>query len=45
MEMPAPIEADRPTRSVVRVSWVANAVAKIGASVETDPSINPATPG
>jgi hypothetical protein len=30
---------------VVQVSWVANAVANIGARVDTDPSINPARPG
>jgi len=33
IEMPAPIEAARPTNRVVRVSCVAKAVAKIGASV------------
>ena len=45
IEMPAPTEAATPTRKVVQVSWVAKAVAKIGASVETDPSISPARPG
>ena len=45
MEMPAPTEADRPTRNVVHGLCVANAVAKIGASVDTDPSIKPASPG
>ena len=38
-------EAASPTRNVVHVSWVAKAVAKIGARVETDPSISPANPG
>ena len=40
---PAPTEAASPTRNVVHVSWVAKAVAKIGARVETDPSISPPT--
>ena len=45
IEMPAPIEAASPTRKVWNVSCVANAAAKIGASVDTDPSISPASPG
>ena len=45
MEIPPPTLAARPTRKVVQGSWVAKAVAKIGASVETDPSISPASPG
>jgi hypothetical protein len=45
MEMPAPIEAASPTRKVDHVLWVAKAAAKIGASVDTEPSINPASPG
>ena len=45
MEMPAPTEADRPTRKVCQVSCVAKAAAKIGASVDTEPSIKPARPG
>ncbi|MNT94857.1 hypothetical protein D3C72_2366220 [compost metagenome] len=45
MEMPAPTEADRPIRKVDHVSPVAKAAAKIGARVETEPSIRPARPG
>ena len=45
IEIPAPTDADNPTRKVCHVSCVANAAAKIGASVETEPSINPASPG
>jgi hypothetical protein len=45
IEMPAPTEAASPTRNVVQVSCVAKAVAKIGASVDTEPSISPASPG
>ena len=45
IEMPAPTEAARPTRNVVHELWVANAVANIGANVDTEPSINPASPG
>ncbi len=37
MEMPAPTEAAMPTRKVAQVFWVANAAAKIGASVENRP--------
>jgi len=45
IEIPAPTEAASATVNVVEVDWVANAVAKIGASVDTDPSIRPASPG
>ena len=45
IEMPAPTEAASPTTKVVQVECVAKAVAKIGASVETEPSIRPARPG
>jgi len=45
IEMPAPIEAATPTRKVSQVLCVANAAAKSGASVETEPSIRPARPG
>src|SRR5674476_1662919 len=45
IEIPAPTDAERPTRKVVHGSWVAKAVAKIGAMVEIDPSISPAKPG
>ena len=40
MLIAAPTAAARPTRKVTRTSPVANAVAKSGARVETDPSIN-----
>src|ERR1700736_4014369 len=45
MEMPAPTEAPIPTRKVAQVSCVAKAAANSGARVETEPSINPASPG
>ena len=45
MEMPAPTEAASPTRNVSQVLWVANAAANSGASVDTEPSIRPASPG
>src|SRR5260221_3772487 len=45
MLMPAPRLAARPTRNVFHESCVANAHAKSGASVETEPSISPARPG
>src|SRR5215203_4010367 len=45
IEIPAPTDAARPTRKVFQVSPVAKAAAKMGASVETDPSISPASPG
>src|SRR5215213_2445801 len=41
MLIPAPTAAARPTRNVILGSLVAKAVAKSGASVETDPSIKP----
>ena len=41
MLIPAPTAAASPTRNVTRVLPLANAVANNGASVETDPSINP----
>ena len=44
MEMPAPIEAARPTRNASHERPVANAAANSGASVETEPSISPAEP-
>src|SRR5580693_4348396 len=43
--IPAPSEAAIPTRKAVRELWVANAAAKTGAKVDTEPSINPARPG
>ena len=43
--MPAPIAAASPTRNVAQVLWVAKAAANSGASVETEPSISPASPG
>ena len=45
MLIPAPMEAARPTRKVCKLFWVAKAAANSGASVETEPSINPARPG
>ena len=36
-------EAQRETR--LHVEWLAKTVAKIGASVETDPSVRPVRPG
>src|ERR1700722_15934463 len=43
--IPAPSEAAIPTRKAVRELWVANAAAKTGAKVDTEPSIKPARPG
>src|SRR5437764_12658963 len=43
--IPAPVAEAIPTRKVVNELCVAKAVAKIGARVETDPSIKPAKPG
>ena len=34
-----------PTRNVSQVLWVAKAAANSGASVDTEPSISPASPG
>src|SRR5262245_3942602 len=45
MLIPAPTAAARPTIRVVCGSRVANAVANSGASVETEPSISPASAG
>ncbi len=45
MEMPAPTAAAAPMRKTVRELCVAKAVAKMGASVETEPSMRPARPG
>src|SRR5271166_1841485 len=45
MLIPAPSDAARPTAKASQVFFVANAAAKTGASVETEPSINPASPG
>src|SRR5207248_8528055 len=45
IEIPAPTLAARPTRNAAWLLWVANAAAKTGARVETEPSINPAQPG
>ena len=45
MLMPAPVAEAMPTKNVVIVLCVAKAVAKMGARVETDPSIRPARPG
>ena len=43
--IPAPSEAAIPTRKAVRELCVANAAAKTGASVDTEPSMSPARPG
>src|SRR6266550_3504169 len=45
IDIPAPNEAANPTRNASQLLCVAKAAAKSGASVETDPSINPASPG
>ena len=45
MDMPTPTAAAKPTKNAVRDLCVANAVAKFGASVETEPSISPASAG
>src|SRR5580692_768916 len=45
IEIPAPTADAAPIRKTVRELCVANAVAKMGARVETEPSINPARPG
>src|ERR1700730_19207093 len=45
MLIPAPTEAASPTLNVAIVLEVANAAANNGASVETEPSIRPASPG
>jgi len=43
--MPAPVAEAMPTRKAVNGLRVAKAVAKIGARVETEPSIKPESPG
>jgi hypothetical protein len=43
--MPAPTAEAAPIRNTVWELCVAKAVAKMGASVETEPSIRPASPG
>src|SRR6185503_242034 len=45
MLMPAPTEAASPTLNVASVFPVAKAAANKGASVDTEPSISPASPG
>src|SRR5262249_29382130 len=45
IEIPAPSEAASPTRNASQLLCVATAAANRGASVDTDPSINPASPG
>ena len=45
IEIPAPTAAAIPTTKVVCGLWVAKATAKIGARVETEPSISPASAG
>src|SRR5579862_817258 len=45
IEIPAPTEAASPTRNASQLLCVANAAANNGASVDTDPSISPASPG
>ena len=45
MLIPAPTLAANPTRNVSSELCVANAAANSGASVDTEPSISPASPG
>jgi len=45
MLMAAPSDAASPTKKALRGLPVRPAAAKIGAKVETDPSINPRRPG
>src|SRR5262245_57437063 len=45
IEIPAPNDAAIPTRNASDVLCDAYAAANSGASVDTDPSINPASPG
>ena len=40
-----PERGREPTRNAFQELWVANAAANTGASVDTEPSINPAKPG
>ena len=45
IEIPAPTDAAMPTRNASHVLCEAYAAANSGASVDTDPSIKPASPG
>ena len=45
MLMAAPSDAASPTKKALRGRPVNPAAAKIGANVETEPSINPRSPG
>src|ERR1700730_11452607 len=45
IEIPAPTDAASPTKNASQLLCVAKAAANNGANVETDPSINPASPG
>src|SRR5437879_2513655 len=45
IDIPAPTLAANPTLNASKELCVANAAANSGASVDTDPSINPANPG
>src|ERR1700681_1804738 len=45
IEIPAPTADAAPTRNAAWLEWLAKTVAKIGASVETEPSVRPARPG
>ena len=45
MLIPAPIAVATPAMKAVCVSWVWSAIAKIGASVESEPSIRPIIAG
>ena len=45
MLTPAPIAVATPAMKAVPVSWVWSAIAKIGASVESEPSIRPIIAG
>ncbi len=45
MLTPAPIAVARPAKNAYIGWWVANATAKIGAKVESEPSISPVIAG
>ena len=45
MLTPAPIAVASPVKNAVRGSWVARTTAKIGASVESEPSMRPLSAG
>src|SRR5439155_12085994 len=45
IEIPAPIEAASPTKNASQLLCDAKAAANSGASVDTEPSIKPASPG